>query len=493
EEVVRIVNAQRSALYLVNPESNELEATASVGVDKKLLKFDYRKGLAGQVFTSGISMNVGDQSEDNRVSTEFDEIIGVKTRSVICNPITNREEKIIGVIEVVNKRSEDHFSVEDEKIMKVVALVFSSVFHNYNPISSESIIRKFSAPTDRQHVIIGRSKHIANLRNSIVKLKDIDTPVYIHGEPGTGKALLGRVLHVEGKRGLKVFDEVQCGGEAENILDQMLFGSSADGTEVTIGKLERCDGGTLLFREIHLLPFIIQRKLLEVLSSGKLPQWKGKEEFAQKNLDVRVVATSCKCLDKMVVEGRFNRALYDYLAKSFVVVPPLRKREDDIKELITHFIKMECKKQGFLIKTLAPSVLKNLLEYEWPGNIRELRACIERIVLYNPKNHVITSLGGNLATPVLEERMGGGHFFDEIPHASDSSIVLKDRMALIERHIILGEIRRHNGNKSRAAREMGISREALRKKMMLSNDIMEALDGYKAQQQKNKDKEKKAA
>src|SRR5690606_15444749 len=145
------------SLFLINPETNELEAVAALGIDKKVLKFDYRKGIAGSVFTTGVSLNIDTINDNTRFSSEIDEVSGFKTKSIICNPILNREDKIIGVIEIINKRSDDRFSVDDEKIMKVVALVFSSVFHNYNPISDNSTVRRFSAPSDRDLILIGKS------------------------------------------------------------------------------------------------------------------------------------------------------------------------------------------------------------------------------------------------------------------------------------------------------------------------------------------------
>ena len=135
EEISRILNAQRASIFLINPQSNELEAVAALGVDKSQLKFDYRRGIAGSVFTTGVPLNIDAQTDKVRFSEEMDQKTGFETRSILCNPISNREDKVIGVIEVLNKRNQDRFTEEDEKTMKVLALIFSSVFHNYNPIS----------------------------------------------------------------------------------------------------------------------------------------------------------------------------------------------------------------------------------------------------------------------------------------------------------------------------------------------------------------------
>jgi Nif-specific regulatory protein len=468
QEVVRILDAQRGTLLVINPDKNELEAVTAVGMDKKLVHFDYRKGIAGSVFTTGIGLNIDVVHDTLRFSPELDELIGQKTLSLICYPIYNREDKIIGVVEIVNKRNEDRFTIDDEKIMKMVALVFSSIYYNYNPMSELSKVRRFSTPSDREFVMVGRCKETINLRGSIVRLKDIEAPVYIFGEPGVGKGLFARILHHEGKRAGNLFMEIHCGGQDIKTLDQVLFGNQ-EGK----GALEKCIGGTILFHEIQFLPLPLQSKLVQIVKERKIPG-------GQVTLDFRFVASSTKNIEKLVQDGLFNKELFEYLNKAFVYIDPLRKRTDDIKDLIQHFLKIECKKQGLLLKVFSPAVMNSFLEYDWPGNVRELRSCVEKAVLYNPKSHVINNLNSS-GGPLFDTNRSPLKMFEDIPFANDPSIVLKDRLALIERQMILAEIKRHQGNKSKAAREMGISREALRKKLMLSQDILDALEGYKVQ------------
>ena len=168
--LVRILNGQRASIFLINTETNELEAVAALGIDKELLKFDYRKGIAGSVFTTGVSLNIDCKTDKVRFSEEMDKVTGFDTRSIICSPISNREDKIIGVIEILNKRNEDRFTVEDEKTMKVLALILSSVFHNYNPMSEKSLIRRFSTPYDREFAWIGRSSQTSEIRKAVVLL-----------------------------------------------------------------------------------------------------------------------------------------------------------------------------------------------------------------------------------------------------------------------------------------------------------------------------------
>ena len=167
EEISRILNAQRASVFLINPHTNELEAVAALGTEKEVLKFDYRKGIAGSVFTTGVPLNIDAQTDKVRFSEDMDTITGFETKSILCHPITNREDKVIGVIEVLNKRNQDRFTEEDEKTMKVLSLVFSSVFHHYNPISEKSLIRRFSTPYDREYAYIGKSNSTNEIRRSI--------------------------------------------------------------------------------------------------------------------------------------------------------------------------------------------------------------------------------------------------------------------------------------------------------------------------------------
>jgi two-component system response regulator HydG len=463
EEIVRILNGQRASIFLINTETNELEAVAALGIEKELLKFDYRKGIAGSVFTTGVSLNIDTKTDKVRFSEEMDKTTGFDTRSIICSPISNREDKIIGVIEVLNKRNEDRFTVEDEKTMKVLALILSSVFHHYSPMSEKSLIRRFSTPYDREHAWVGRSSQTSEIRKAIVRLKDIDSPLLVTGEVGTGKKLFARIVHNEGKRGLAPWIIISCKGVDEKNLAKEIFG--AEGVK---SKLEECIGGTIVFDEISFMPVHMQMKLMQILKDRRIPG-------SNISLDVRVMFTTSKNIKFMIEEeGSFNPELFSYMCSSEVHIEPLRKRPADIEDLLSANLRRECRKQGLLLKDFTEIVKEQLVSYSWPGNVSELEKAVEKAVLYNPKAHVISDLGSK-ASPIIDITKTSNCMLENIPHADDSSIPLKDRVALVEREMILAEIKRHRGNKSKAATAMGISREALRKKMLMSDEIIEEL------------------
>ncbi len=467
EEIVRILNGQRATVFLINTDTNELEAVAALGLDKELLKFDYRKGIAGSVFTTGVSLNIDTKTDKVRFSKEIDKMTGFDTRSIICSPITNREDKIIGVIEVLNKRNEERFTVEDEKTMKVLGLILSSVFHNYSPLSEKSLIRRFSTHHDREFAWIGKSAQTAELRKAIVRLKDIDSPLVIQGESGVGKKLFARIVHNEGKRGLAPYIVINCKGVDPQSLEFELFGGNG-----IKSKLEVCVGGTVVFEEISFMPLHLQQKLMQVLSDRRIAE-------SHISLDFRAVFTSSKNLTVLFEEeGSINPELYKHMFSTEIHIDPLRKRVQDIDELISFYLRRECKNQGLLLKEFSDSAKEQLLSYSWPGNVSELEKAIEKAVLYNPKSHIISDLGSK-SSPIIDISKSSNCMLENIPHADDPLIPLKDRVALVEREMILSEIKRHRGNKSKAAATMGISREALRKKMLMSDEILEQLKSNK--------------
>ena len=386
------------------------------------------------------------------------------TKSIVCYPVSNREDKIIGVIEVLNKRNEDRFTVDDEKTMKVLALVFSAIFHKYNPISESSLIRRFSTPYDRENVLIGKSPFMNDLRKTILKVKDLDVPVLINGEAGVGKSLYAKIIHIEGKRGLKEFEIIECWQKENSVLEKELFGPPEEES-----KLIKCIGGSVVLEEISQLSLEHQARLLKVIKDGRLSE-------SRVSLDVRFLVTTSDDLSEMVKDGLFNKELFEYINKAYIKIDSLRKRKEDIEHLANYFMRLDCQKQGLLLKNFSVNAISKLMGHDWPGNIQELRVLVERIVLYNPKIHIITELEmDGIAAPVFDVD-AKSRVFGDLDFVADSDILLKDRLALVEKELIELEIKKSLGNKSKAAKKLGISREALRKKLILSDQIKNKLD-----------------
>ncbi len=455
EESLRMLNAQRGVVYLINTETNQLEAKHAIGVEKKKLSFDYRKGVAGAVYTTTSGLNVDKGHEKLKFYEKIDKKLGVETKSVICNPIFNKQDKPIGVIEIVNKRNEPRFTEEDEKVMRFLSLIYSSFFAQYDPVSEKSLIRRFSAPNPRALIWIGRSAHTTDLRKCILKLKDLSDPVLIMGERGVGKKLYAKILHKEGNRGADDFAVINCSTMNDKDIEEKFFKNET-------GYLYSCVGGTVCFSDIEKLSKDMQRKVFKAFSEN---------EAKDKDHSIRFIFTSNTLPLDLKREGVLTTEMFNILNENIVNIQPIRERKKDVKELLDYYLAKECQAQGYLLKVFSDEIKEKLTEYEWPGNVAELTNAIGRLVRFNTKNHVITEVDDKILS-ILQKPMNV-RISSEIPFVNDSSLPLKERVLLVERELILAEIKQVKGNKSQAAKNMGISREALRKKLIACTRVHE--------------------
>jgi len=461
EELVRVLKAQKAFVYLINVDTNELEAMETHGVEnKKAYKFDFRKGLPGYVFTTGLSINIDSVKKVHFL--EVGQLPGDSPRSVMAYPLYNREDKVIGVLEVQNKMGEERFSEEDEKIFRLMALVFSCFYAAYNPVSEKSQVRRFSAPNARQIIYIGRSESTTLLRKSMTKMKDFPGSITVFGERGVGKTLYSQIIHSEGHRANQEFESIECRYFDPKKIEEKIFGGEKD-----LGVLKRCMGGTICLKDVSYLPWELQEKLISVLQD----KGQNRENYVRP----RIIFTSSRELKLALDAKELHPELFDEMSQFVVHIRPLRERKKDLQELMDYYLLKESKAHGFIPKVLSDELRGRFLDYDWPGNVNELKNSIARLVLYNSKHHVITEVDEEslpiLETPIKPQIAGS------LPFVNDWSIDLKDRVLLVEREMVLTEIKRHKGNKSKAAKEMGISREALRKKLIGSGEVLSRLTG----------------
>lgn len=290
-------------------------------------------------------------------------------KSVLCHPIHNNKDKIVGVIEVTNKKNQNQFSIDDEKIMKVLSLVLSSVYYKFNPMEQESQVRQFSPHFDRKSAWIGKTPNMAFLRNMILKVKDVSTPLLLVGEKGVGKALYANIIHTEGQRGLKEIDVINS-----NFLNNKSLWDEDS-------KFLTNKDGTILIKNIDLLSLEDQKKLLTYFLKEE------KNEFS-----ARIIATCEDFLTDKVDRGEFYAPLYDYIGSIELKIDPLRRRYDDIELLLDFFLRFEAKKKGELKKEYTDDVLISLKSHDWLGNVKEFKKCVERLILLNQKSHIIETV-----------------------------------------------------------------------------------------------------
>jgi transcriptional regulator with PAS, ATPase and Fis domain len=300
--------------------------------------------------------------------------------------------------------------------------------------------------------ILGKSKPIQIVKETIKKVANTAVNVLIIGETGTGKELIAQSIHFGSGRAEKPFVAINCSAIPEGMLEAELFGIEkgvATGVDRRIGKIELSSGGTLFLDEIGDMPLSAQAKVLRALESQALERVGGRVAIP---VDVRIVAATHKNLAAEVACGRFRQDLYYRLNVVQISAPPLRERQDDIPLLLVEFLKSSSLTAGRPSLKFAPDLLSRLVDYPWPGNVRQLKNEVDRAVAL--------ACGDQIVLTDLSDEVRS--FFDpRQPVIPMNELSLKDNEIQTIRSILLGT----GGNRSEAARRLGISREGLRKKL----------------------------
>lgn len=303
--------------------------------------------------------------------------------------------------------------------------------------------------------IIGKSSAMQDLYQMMAKVVDSDVPVLITGESGTGKEMVATALHTNGPRKDKPFVVQNCSAFNENLLESELFGhvrgSFTGATRDKQGLFEVADGGTFFLDELGEMSPALQVKLLRVLQDGTFMPVGGTK---QKKVDVRIVAATNRNLEDMVKQGTFREDLYYRLNVVSLRLPPLRQRAGDVPLLTEFFLKKIAEKNKQSAKSITPDAMSCLERYQWPGNIRQLENEISRACVMSGKDAVINR-------ECLSPTVAGVESFNtsKVSTASDRS--LKEVLDQVEREMIEQALSRCDGNKSEAARQLGIARSNL--------------------------------
>lgn len=302
--------------------------------------------------------------------------------------------------------------------------------------------------------IIGRSKKMQALFDVIERVSKIDSNVIIMGESGTGKGLVASVIHQNSARKNKPFVKVNCAALTEALLESELFGHEKGAFTGAIrkrfGRFEIANGGTIFLDELGDIPPSIQVKLLRVLQEHEFERVGGEETI---KTDVRLISATKMDLEKLVEEGKFREDLFYRLKVIPIFLPPLRDRKEDIPLLVEHFLKKFNERLRRTTK-LSSEAIKTLMDYDFPGNIRELENIIERAVALSIEE-VIRSI--DLITAV-----GEGAPIADKPGEMPS---LKEVLSKTESNHLLRVLERTSWNKVEAARILGISRKSLWEKL----------------------------
>jgi len=301
--------------------------------------------------------------------------------------------------------------------------------------------------------MIGASPAMREVFDSIERVAPTDATILVRGETGTGKELVARVVHALSRRREHPFVAVNCAALPESLIESELFGHErgAYTGAVTrkLGRFERADLGTLFIDEVGNVPLAVQAKLLRALQERAFERVGGTETL---RVDIRLVAATNLDLEAAMTAGQFREDLFYRLNVVPVTLPPLRERREDIQLLIEHLLPMFQRRQGKEGIRLSAAMMRRLQEHNWPGNVRELMNVIERVVALTPS-------GGVANFPDIRMRSPRHRLTAMIPERPSAS--LREMVGEFERRVIAQSLERHGGNRSRAARELGITRQGL--------------------------------
>ena len=345
------------------------------------------------------------------------------------------------------------------------------VKHALEQFRLEEENRSLRTKVQRKFELVGQSPAMQQLRQLIDTAGPTNSRVLVGGENGTGKELVARAIHLQSARADRPFVAVNCAAIPETLIESELFGhekgSFSGATSMKRGQFEQADGGTLFLDEIGDMSLNTQAKVLRALQEQQFNRVGGTKLL---KVDVRVLAASNKDLMKEIEKGTFREDLYYRLNVVPIVVPPLRERREDIPLLIRHFMKLHAEEQGLRTKEVTPDAMAVFQQYEWPGNIRELRNLIERLMIMVPGNVI----DGAQATMTLQVKAPGAvsSIMPAVQTAASPLFTqpfdsLRDARNAFEKEYIARKLREHHWNISRTAEDLKIERSHLHRKIKL--------------------------
>jgi Nif-specific regulatory protein len=393
-------------------------------------------------------------------------IMGARIQSIIGVPLWDGEE-IRGVIQCDNRASAAMFRERDLEALLLLAGQAALAIENARLLQRLRLAqeqlrvenRYLKSRDEKRRAIepIGQSSAMRDVLRQVHKVTDTRATVCIEGETGTGKELIASLIHYQSGRRDKLFVAQNCAAVPETLLESELFGhkkgafTGADTDKK--GLFEVADGGTLFLDEIGEMSLGLQAKLLRVLQEGEVRPIGATQT---RKVDVRIICATNRSLEKEVAEGRFRQDLYYRLKVYPIRLPPLRERREDIPALAEHFLRKYGSEMKKAVSGFTPETLAQLSGYNWPGNVRELENEVHRLVIQAEPETFITP---ELLAPRMRQAEG---IVDRIAPAKGP---LKDMMEEVERFLLIQALREHNGNKTRTAETLGITREGLHKKL----------------------------
>lgn len=309
--------------------------------------------------------------------------------------------------------------------------------------------------------LVGKSSVINNLRQSAERVARTGSRVLIHGPAGSGKEVVARLIHQKSARAEAPFVVLNCANISPETMEESLFGAVANADrEARTGVLELAHGGTLLLDEVADMPLETQGKIVRVLQDQTFERVGGAVPVS---VDVRVIATTARDLEQRIADQTFRQDLYYRLNVVPLEVPSLHQRRDDIPELAETFLERYADATGLPKRKLSPEAMATLHAYDWPGNVRQLRNVIERLMIMSPDEDKTDLISGKMLPSELFSDVPMSLSFDKTSEIM--ALPLREAREMFEKEYLQTQIDRFGGNISKTASFVGMERSALHRKL----------------------------
>ncbi|MCH2400986.1 MAG: sigma-54-dependent Fis family transcriptional regulator [Pirellulales bacterium] len=454
EASTRLLVAERASIFLWDRPRKTLVGKPALGVEGGQLEVSDDAGIVGQVLATGEPQRVDCDGNQQQVDRQVDRQLGFQTRSLLCVPLRGKGGRLLGVFEMINKQ-QGRFDDSDEEALTELASHAAIALETTR--QHEQLVKTQNQMTDQaasQAQLIGACPAIEALRSTVQKVADTELAVLVLGENGTGKEVVSQQIHYLSRRRNAPFVAVNCAALSETLLESELFGHEkgafTDAHEMREGKFELASGGTLFLDEIGDMTLNGQAKLLRVLEEKVVVRVGGSRPI---HTDTRVIAATNQKLADMVREKRFREDLYFRLNVVTIEMPALRDRDADIVELAEYFLAEFCGQAGRAVPQISEAARRRLSEHAWPGNVRELRNLMERLAYLTAGERIAAEDLSFILSPAQE------------PGFLSLSGSLNDVTRQFQSEYIRQRIDAVRGNMTEAARQLGLHRSNLYRKM----------------------------
>lgn len=467
----RLMGAERCTIFIIELGTDRICSIFGTGIHEREIEPPKEGSVVGKVISSGQGIIENNLDQSAGFHAQTDEETGFVTQNMVCAPIRSRTgHGVSGAIQVLN-RKEDGFKQEDLDLLIEVAdylsISIESIILNQEILRISSQVNQEVTKLDPQlmqeHMLVAESQAMLDIISLVREISASPVNVLIQGENGTGKELIARLIHELSEKREQPFVPVNCASIPEGLMESEFFGNEkgafTGAEQARKGRFEEANNGTLFLDEIADMPLVIQPKFLRVLQEGE-----GSRLGSNKlmNYDFRVISAANKDLALEKEKGTFREDLYFRLFAVEIYIPPLRERREDIVPLALAFLaeintRFQKKVSGF-----SSEVLQLFESYGWPGNVRQLRREVERLVALTASGEMIQTDRCSkelLAAPIEPKGV------QEVAKTRSGNLAMPELVRDLEIQLINTALAKAGGNKSKSARLLKITRQGLLKKM----------------------------